>query len=115
MSWVEKNRKINNREVGGGVNREQFISFSVKNFCATVTKKFLLKCLRFPEIEIQFTDDKKIIYQSRKLLLFDKGSMQMKKGGDLFDVAMGSHGGAEVYKLVGTFFLEKISEIYKIT
>ena len=41
--------------------------------------------------------------------------MYMKKGGDLFDVAMGSHGGAEVYKLVGTFFLEKISEIYKIT
>ena len=39
----------------------------------------------------------------------------MKKGGDLFDVAMGSHGVAEVYKLVGTFFLEKISEIYKIT
>ena len=39
----------------------------------------------------------------------------MKKGGDLFDVVMGAHGGAEVYKLVGTSFLEKISEIYKIT
>ena len=39
----------------------------------------------------------------------------MKKGGDLFDVAMEAHHGAEVYKLVGTFFIEKISEIYKKT
>ena len=62
-------------EGGGGVNREYFISFSVKNFCPTSTKEFLLKCLRFPEIKMQFTDDRKIIYQSRKLLLFDKGSM----------------------------------------
>ena len=35
----------------------------------------------------------------------------MKKRGDIFDVARGAHGGAEVYKLVGIFFLEKISEM----
>ena len=35
----------------------------------------------------------------------------MKKGGDLFDVAMGAYDGAEVCELVGTFLLEKISEI----
>ena len=29
----------------------------------------------------------------------------------LFDVAMGAYDGAEVCKLVGTFLLEKISEI----
>ena len=36
----------------------------------------------------------------------------MKKGeGDIFDVAMGAYDGAEVCELVGTFLLEKISEI----
>ena len=35
----------------------------------------------------------------------------MKKRRNLFDVAMGSCDGAEVCKLVGTFLLEKITEI----
>ena len=48
---------------------------------------------------------------SRKSLLFDKGNTWMKKGGDIFDVAMGAYDGAEVCELVGTFLLEKISEI----
>ena len=34
-----------------------------------------------------------------------------EKRGDLFDVAMGAYDGAEVCELVGTFLLEKISEI----
>ena len=35
----------------------------------------------------------------------------MKKGGYLFDVAMGAYDSAEVRELVGTFLLEKVSEI----
>ena len=35
----------------------------------------------------------------------------MKKGGDIFDVAMGAYDGAEVCELGGTFLLEKMSEI----
>ena len=53
-------------------------------------------------------DDKKIIYHSRKSLLFDKGNTWMKKRGGIFDVAMGAHDGAEVCELVGTFLLEKL-------
>ena len=37
-----------------------------------------------------------------------------KGGGDLFDVAMGAYDGAKVSELVGTFLLEKISEICEI-
>ena len=44
-------------------------------------------------------------------LLFDKGNTWMKKRGDIFDVAMSAYDGAEVCELVGTFLLEKISEI----
>ena len=35
----------------------------------------------------------------------------MKKGWDIFDVAMGAYDGAEVCKLVGTFLLETFSKI----
>ena len=91
----------------------KFISFDIKDFYPTITKELLSKCLNFAETKVQITeDDKKIIYHSRKSLLFDKGNTWMKKkGGDIFDVAMGTYDGAEVCKLVGTFLLEKISEV----
>ena len=91
----------------------KFISFDIKDFYPTITKELLSKCLNFAETKVQITeDDKKIIYHSRKSLLFDKGNTWMKKrGGDIFDVAMGAYDGAEVCELVGTFLLEKISEV----
>ena len=64
------------------------------------------------ETKIEITEDQKnIVYQSKKLLLFDKGSTWMKKRRDLFGVAMKPCDGVEVCKLVGTFLLEKITEI----
>ena len=61
----------------------KFISFDIKDFYPTITKELLSKCLSFTEIQIT-TDDKKILYHSRKLLLFDRGNRWMRKGGDLF-------------------------------
>ena len=64
------------------------------------------------ETKAQITEyDKKIIYHSRKSLLFDKGNTWMKKAENIFDVAMGAYDGAEVCELVGTFLLEKIIEV----
>ena len=60
----------------------KFISFDIKDFYPTITKELLSKCLNFAETKVQITeDDKKIIYCSRKSLLFDKGNTCMKKGG----------------------------------
>ena len=60
----------------------KFISFDIKDFYPTITKELLSKCLSFAETKIQITeDDKKIIYHSTKLLLFDQGNTWMKKGG----------------------------------
>ena len=60
----------------------KFISFDIKDFYPTITKELLSKCLSFAETKVQITeDDKKIIYHSRKSLLFDKGNTWMKKGG----------------------------------
>ena len=51
----------------------KFISFDIKDCYPTVTKELLSKCLSFAETKVQITeDDKKIIYHSRKLLLFDR-------------------------------------------
>ena len=47
-----------------------------------------------------------MIHQSRKFPLSVKGNTWMKKGRDLFDVKMGTNGGAEVCKLAETFSLE---------
>ena len=48
----------------------------------TITKELLSKCLSFAETKVQITeDDKKIIYHSRKSLLFDRGNTWMKKAG----------------------------------
>ena len=60
----------------------KFISFDIKDFHSTITKELLSKCLSFAETKVQITeDDKKIIYHSRKLLLFDRRNTWMKKKG----------------------------------
>ena len=84
---------------------------SSQYFYPTITKELLSKCVSFAETKVQITeDDKKIIYHSRKLLLFDKGNTWMKKGGDPL-CSSGAYDGAEVCELVGAFLLEKISKI----
>ena len=73
ISWFKSIKNMQNCK---------FISFDIKEFYPTITKELLSKCLSFAEIKVQITeDDKKIIYHSRKSLLFDKGSTWMKKGG----------------------------------
>ena len=90
----------------------KFISFDIKDFYQTITKKLLSNSLIFAETKTQITEDnKEIIYHSRKSLLFDKESTWMKKRRDLFDVAMGAYDGAEVCKFVRIFLSEKIGEI----
>ena len=92
--------------------KHKFIVFDIKDFYPTITKDLLTKCLNFAEEKVQISDDdKKIIYHSRKSLLFNEEGTWMKKDG-LFDVKMGAYDGAEVCELVGTFLFEKSCEKY---
>ena len=51
-----------------------------------------------------------IIMQARKTLLFNKNEPWVKKSGHKdFDVPMGCFNGAEVFEIVGTCILSKIS------
>ena len=60
--------------------------------------EFLTNALAFAETMINLDDhDKKIIYHSRKSLLFNQEQTWMKKGSDLFDVSIGASDGREVW------------------
>ena len=89
----------------------KFTLFDIKDFYPTITKDLLTKCLKFAEEKVKISDDdKKIIYNLRKSLLFNEGGTWMKKDG-LFDVTIGAYDEAEVCELVG-FLLDKISVKY---
>ena len=63
----------------------KFIPFDIKDFYPTISKELLSQCLSFAETKVQIIeDDKKMIYHSRKSLIFDRGNTRMKKGGIYF-------------------------------
>ena len=53
----------------------KFISFDSKVVYPTITKELLSKCLSFAKTKVRITEnDRKLIYRSRKSLLFDRGN-----------------------------------------
>ena len=78
-----------------------------------MSEKLLINALNFAkEITNIGRGDIQIMYHARKSFLFSNEKPWMKKEGNLFDVAMGAYGGAEVCELVGIFMLNKINEKY---
>ena len=87
--------------------------FDIKDFYPSISKELLTDALTFAETIINLDDqDKKIIYHSRKSLLFNQEQTWMKKGSDLFDVSMGAYDGAEVCELIGIFLLNLLGRQY---
>ena len=85
--------------------------FNIKDFYPSVSKELLTDALTFAGTIINLDDyDKKIIYHSRKLLLFSQGQTWMKKGSGLFYVSMGTYDGAEVCELIGIFSLNLLGQ-----
>ena len=89
------------------------IMFDNKDFYSSIAKELLTDTLTFGETIINLVDhDKKIIYHSRKSLLFNQEQTWMKKGSDLFDVLMGDYDVAEVSELIGIFLLNLLRQQY---
>ena len=87
--------------------------FDIKDFYPSISKEFLTDALTFAETIINLDgQDKKIIYHSRKSLLFNQEQMWMKKGSDLSDVSMGAYDGEEVCELTGIFLLNLLGLQY---
>ena len=76
-------------------------------------KGLLNDALTFAETIINLDDqDKKVIYHSHKLLLYNQEQTWMKEGSDLFDDSMGAHDSAEVCELIGIFLLKLLGRQY---
>ena len=80
--------------------------FEIKDFYPSIKETPLIKAINFAEKLVNMTNENKlIIIQARKSLLYDNSEPLMKKDNGLFDVTMAAYDGAEVCQLVGTFFL----------
>ena len=87
--------------------------FYIIDLYPSISKELLTDALTFAETIINLDDhDKKIIYHSRKSLLFNQEQTWMKKGSDLFDVSMDAYDGAEVCELIGIFLLNLLGRQY---
>ena len=71
--------------------------FDIKDYYPSITINLLKTALQFAEEKIKISEENKnIIFQARKSLLFNEGNTWMKKGTNFFDVTMGASDGAEV-------------------
>ena len=97
----------------GNKQKHKFILFDIKYFYPTITNYLLTKSVKFAEEKVQISNEnRKIIYNARKSLLFNEGGGTWMKKNVLFDVTMGAYDDAEVCELDGTFLLDKISKKY---
>ena len=75
--------------------------------------ELLTDALTFVETIINLDDHvKKVIYHSRRSLLFNQEQTWMKKGSDVFDVSMGAYNDTEVCELIGIFLLNLLGRQY---
>ena len=97
-------------------NRKQkhcrnFIQFDIDGFYPAITAELLEEALAWAGTIVEISEDeRKIIFQRKKLILFKGNQAWSKKGQDFFDVTMGSYDGAEVCELVGLFLLHRLRE-----
>ena len=112
--WKDKTQVIKWFKEIPNKHRQKFLVFDVENFYPSITKDLLQKALNFADRRVGVSqEDKDVIYQARKSLLFNKEEVWMKKEGETFDVTMGAYDGAEVCELVGTFILHQLGSKYK--
>ena len=86
-----------------------FIQFDIVEFYPSITKDLLSKALDFASQYTRITaEERKIIFQTKKTLLFSNKQTWSKKQNKDFNVSMGSWDGAEVCEIVGLFLLSKL-------
>ena len=89
-----------------------FFCFDIVDFyIPSITEQLLNQALDFAAQYATISpQDREVILQVRKSMLFGQGKESMKKGKGLFDVTMGCFDGVEVCQLVGTFVLATLSK-----
>ena len=91
---------------------QSFINFDVVNFYPSITKELLKKALDWASTIAEISDDEKdIILEAKKSILFNDGSPWSKKSDSDFDVGMGSFDGAESCDIIGLFMLSELVKL----
>ena len=87
-------------------HKQSFICFDVCEFYPSITEELLNKALDFAKTHSTITEqDKQIIIQAKKSLLYNKQTPWCKNTNADFDVTMGSFDGAETCELLGLYRL----------
>ena len=93
-------------------SHNSFICFDVCEFYPSITEELLNKALKFAEEHTIITDqDKHIITQAKKSLLYNSNNPWCKKINSDFDVTMGSFDGAETCELIGLYMLSELKHL----
>ena len=93
-------------------HKQSFICFDVCEFYPSITEELLHKALNFAKSHTTITEqDKQIIIQAKKSLLYNTKTPWCKKTNADFDVTMGSFDGAETCELVGLYILHQLRHL----
>ena len=89
------------------------MNFNVKNFYPSISFDFFTDPYSYAKTITNINDDQLlIIMQSRKTFLFKNEKPWVQKTGEEnFDVVMGCYDGAEFCELVGTYILNKLTNV----
>ena len=100
-------------------DRYKLMKFDIEQFYPSIDEELLLKALNFANTYTKITEeDKKIILNAAKSILFNQGEVWIKSknknSNPLYDITMGSKHGAEVCEIVGLYIMSKLKEKTKL-
>ena len=89
-----------------------FIQLDVDDMYGSITKELLEDAIEWAQQYVYISDeDKEIIFQAKKSLIYNDDEPWNKKGTLGFDVTMGSFDGAETCDLIGLFLLSQLQDL----
>ena len=93
-------------------NTLTFLQFDIDSYYPSITPELLDRALDWASDLVNINqEDRELFHQTKDSLLFDRGTVWMKKGERSFDVSMGSWDGAETTDLVGLFLLSQLKHL----
>ena len=105
INWF---KKLTNKK------RKRFIQFDIVSYYPSITPDLLKKALDWACMYVDITkQEKEIIMQAKKSLLYLGNTPWVKKGDVNFDNGMGSYDGAECCDLIGLFILDQLTNRIK--
>ena len=89
-----------------------FLQFDIDSYYPSITPELLDRALDWASEVVPISqEDRQLYHQTKDSLLFDRGTVWVKKGDKSFDVSMGSWDGAETCDLVGLFLLSQLKHL----